>query len=209
MNLDYYQNIPGWTDFYDVYDMAIAEAPPNSIFVELGVSLGKSTIYMASRIKASGKAIKFYAVDAWDLPLHITQGVVVKAENPNETDITYHPPDSYSQFLAHMAAAEVEDAITPLKMMTVDAAKLFADESLYFVFCDASHAYEPVLLDIKSWYPKVCRGGLMGGHDYEASETPGPSTGGLGPWNVSRAVHEFFGRNNISQHGNSWLRRKV
>ncbi len=53
-----------------------------------------------------------------------------------------------------------------------DAAALYADASLDFVFIDADHAYESVLKDIKAWLPKVKPGGLIAGHDY-SQDFPG------------------------------------
>jgi hypothetical protein len=54
------------------------------------------------------------------------------------------------------------------------------DNSLDFVFIDASHEYEDVKLDIKDWYLKVKQGGLVMGDDYNIL-TPG----------VIQAVNEF------------------
>jgi len=47
-----------------------------------------------------------------------------------------------------------------------DAAKILAEESLDFVFIDADHTFDAVLRDLKVWYPKVRRGGIVSGHDW-------------------------------------------
>lgn len=39
------------------------------------------------------------------------------------------------------------------------------DESLDFVFIDASHNYDSVLEDLKCWAPKIRKGGIVSGHD--------------------------------------------
>ncbi len=208
VDLNYYNRVEGWFDWADIYQTMVEKAPQEAIFVELGVSLGKSAIFMASRIAQSGKNIKFFGVDCWDLPLVIRDGMVHLAPE-GQCDINYHPETNFDIFMNHVKAAGVEKYITPIKMTTVDAAREFTNESLNFVFFDASHAYEPVLADIKAWYPKVIKGGWVAGHDYEPTETPGPISGGLGPWNVSRAVHEFFGgRGRITHICNSWMTRK-
>ena len=60
----------------------------------------------------------------------------------------------------------VEGHYTPIKMESVEAAKLYEDESLDFVFIDAAHDYQNVKNDILAWYPKIKIGGKLGGHDY-------------------------------------------
>ncbi len=50
---------------------------------------------------------------------------------------------------------------------SVDAAKQFKLESIDFVYIDANHAYKSVEEDIFTWLPKIKKGGLIGGHDYE------------------------------------------
>jgi len=51
---------------------------------------------------------------------------------------------------------------------------------------DAAHEYEPVLADIKAFYPLLKEGGTMIGDDY-VCEWPG----------VVKAVQEFTNTNNI------------
>lgn len=73
-----------------------------------------------------------------------------------------------------MAAAEARTraAVAPygsrveiMKMSTTEAANHVSDESLDFVFIDASHDTESVLADIRAWRPKVRGGGALIGHD--------------------------------------------
>lgn len=49
---------------------------------------------------------------------------------------------------------------------SVNTAQRFENESLDFVYIDAVHTLESVLIDIGSWWPKVKRGGWLCGHDY-------------------------------------------
>jgi serine phosphatase RsbU (regulator of sigma subunit) len=80
-------------------------------------------------------------------------------------------------------------------LASIEAAKLYAKDSLDFVFIDASHDYKSVLLDLQAWWPLVKLGGWMGGHDVAA---PG----------VSRALSEFFG-STYTNVGCSWVIHKV
>jgi hypothetical protein len=43
----------------------------------------------------------------------------------------------------------------------------FQDEYFDFVYIDADHSYEHVKLDMELWWPKVKRGGVMAGHDFQ------------------------------------------
>ena len=51
-------------------------------------------------------------------------------------------------------------------MPSLMAAKEFGDESLDFVYIDANHKYSEVSADVRAWYPKVKRNGVLCGHDY-------------------------------------------
>ena len=53
-----------------------------------------------------------------------------------------------------------------IKEFSVEAAKEIKDGSLDFVYIDADHHYESVMNDIKAWFPKVRKGGILSGHDY-------------------------------------------
>ena len=44
---------------------------------------------------------------------------------------------------------------------------VIADESFDLVFIDADHKYSSVVDDIKAWWPKVRKGGILCGHDAE------------------------------------------
>ncbi len=52
-----------------------------------------------------------------------------------------------------------------LEGVSWEVAEYVLNESLDFVFIDASHDYDSVLKDLKAWVPKVKLGGLISGHD--------------------------------------------
>ena len=56
--------------------------------------------------------------------------------------------------------------VTFIKKPSVEAANSFKNETVDFVYIDAWHKYEAVKQDIKTWYPKVKKGGVIGGHDF-------------------------------------------
>ena len=62
----------------------------------------------------------------------------------------------------------LEDQGVMIRATSEVASDIFADGSLDFVYIDANHAYDFVKQDIELWYPKVKKGGYLGGHDYIA-----------------------------------------
>lgn len=52
-----------------------------------------------------------------------------------------------------------------IKDFSENAVNNIEDNSLDFVYIDANHKYEYVYQDIHLWFPKVKKGGLIGGHD--------------------------------------------
>jgi hypothetical protein len=52
------------------------------------------------------------------------------------------------------------------RMFSEQAAKYVPDGSLDFIFVDGNHTYPAVLLDMRTWYPKVKTGGIITGHDW-------------------------------------------
>ena len=172
----FYQNIPGWFDFEDIYLQAIGRAGDAAHFVEVGAWLGRSTAFMAVEIANSGKAIQFDVVDTW---LGVPGG--------EEIYTVAHP---YYEFSRNIIP--VRESIKIWQTYSVSAAKHFEDNSLDFVFIDADHSYESVLSDLHAWHSKVKPGGILAGHDY-------PQEG------VAAAVNEFFPADKIVAIGRSWL----
>jgi predicted O-methyltransferase YrrM len=97
---------------------------------------------------------EFYAVDIWGM------------------NIDYHECD----WLGNLNFANIErefremttlyDNVHIIKNYSIDAAKLFSNNSLDLVYIDGEHTYEAVKNDIQSWLPKISYGGYIAGHDY-------------------------------------------
>jgi hypothetical protein len=172
-----------WFSYPTLYSNATKRFPSGSKFVEVGSWKGKSSAYMAVEIANSNKDIEFFCVDTWE-------GSV---EHEGMEELT----KLYDIFLSNMKP--LEQYYFPLKISSLDAAKKFKDESLDFVFIDASHEYEDVKEDIKAWLPKVKPGGILAGHDYYVEGTdwfPG----------VKQAVHETL--NDFDCSENCWIHYK-
>ena len=85
---------------------------------------------------------------------------------------------------------------TLVRLKSTEAVKHFADGSLDFVFIDGAHDYESVKEDIKTWYPKVRKGGILSGHDYYQGKS-----GGMG---VIQAVDEFIAEHKLELQTTEW-----
>lgn len=70
-----------------------------------------------------------------------------------------------------------------IRKSSVDAAQDIADGALDFVFIDADHSYEGCKSDIAAWLPKLKKGGILCGHDYNNTDYP--------CFGVNQAVDEF------------------
>jgi predicted O-methyltransferase YrrM len=69
--------------------------------------------------------------------------------------------------VAHLNTAKFIDRATMLIGFSHKMVGFVADNSLDFVYIDANHMKSQVVRDIQCWYPKVRRGGLVSGHDYD------------------------------------------
>jgi len=167
----FYQNSnfgENWFTYPNLYKSMVFNANFDSNFVEVGSWKGKSSAFMCVEIINSKKDINFYCVDTWE---------------GSEEHKSYKSLENlYNIFLDNMKP--VEKYYTPIRLSSVEASKTFANNSLDFVFIDASHDYDNVIQDILAWTPKIKGTGILAGHDYYPSN---PNTCG-----VYNAVNDLF-----------------
>ncbi len=122
--------------------------PNDGVGVEVGVYKGHFSEHL---LKTWGGIL--YMVDPWrPLDNYIdTSNAKDRYENINETIKNIEGYDDRGRMM---------------RMTSYQASKMFADNSLDFVYIDANHSYESVKEDIKVWYPKVAKGGYLCGDDY-------------------------------------------
>lgn len=91
------------------------------------------------------------------------------------------------------------DKVVLIMKSSIFASALFPDEFFDYVYIDANHRYEEVSKDIKSWFPKIKIGGILGGHDHAVSQCE-----------VKKAVDEFIKQQkiNLSEGRNDWWIKK-
>lgn len=179
----FWTNIHGWDDgISPVYQHMVAEAEDGMHFVEVGAWKGRSSAFMAVEIANSGKQIKFDCVDTWK-------------GDPNEQghmeDYHVKTDTLFEHFIENMKP--VEGYYNPIRATSLEASKLYEDNSLDFVFIDAAHDYDNVKADLAAWFPKVKEGGILAGHDW-----------GHPP--VARAVSDTF--DNIEIEYGCWFKQK-
>lgn len=145
---------------------------------EIGVSQGRFTMFLCAIMHD----LEMIAVDRWEeQPGHKTEGW-----------IGWDHEGSY-QRLKNNCAQYFPDRVDIVRSDSVSAASQVEDSSLDFVFIDADHSYEGCKADIDAWSPKVRKGGIISGHDYNP-KWPG----------VIKAVDERFDTKLVS-HDSVWM----
>jgi len=183
-----HEEIQGWFDFPTLYFEQV-RSYASAHFVEVGAWLGKSACYMGEQIRELGRDIKFDVVDTW-------KG---SPPSPCNRTCTHEAAgeDLYERFQENVRDCELENIIHPIRMASTEAAQMYPDKSLDFVFIDGDHNPSAVAADMIAWWPKLRPGGTMAGHDYE-------ETG------VKDAVNDIVYRFKLPawQDGRCWAVRK-
>jgi predicted O-methyltransferase YrrM len=181
-----FNEIPGWFAYEELYNAMVETAPHGSNFVEVGSWFGKSTNYLATKIRESKKNINFTCVDTWkgtdDEELHQN---IVGAFNG----------DIFYEFVDNTVLSNNYSTFDIIKDTSHNAANQFQNNSINFIMLDAGHSYESLMEDIKLWYNKVTPGGIISGDDY------GVFSG------VTQAADEFF-YNQFHKGFRSFARKK-
>ena len=136
-----------------LYTNQVQQAKDGFHFVEVGAWKGRSSSFMSVEIINSGKKIKFDVVDTW------------LGSSEDQRSPSVKKGILYEEYLQN--TKPVSHIVNPIRMTSVEASKLYDDNSLDFVFIDAGHEYNFVKEDIEHWFPKVREFGIIAGDDYE------------------------------------------
>ena len=204
-------DIPGWFNYADIYDDIVATSRDGDTIVEVGVALGRSVAYLARKVIDSGKRVRIVAVDPWDIwnddDRHPNRG------KPTDEDVMgwhgrHHAlweehGSTFGVFLGAMRKHAPEELarICVVRAYSVEAAAMFATDSLHAVWIDADHSFAGVRADVVAWRHKVRAAtrarpaGHFAGHDHDWHE-------------VAAAVRESFGAEGVGYRvqGTSWRR---
>lgn len=150
----------------------IDKIPDNAVLVESGCYKGNTTHHWIEKLLESKKNFKFYAIDNW-----LFENVTEKFS------------DNFKVFKETMG--DLVEHINIIKSDSLEAIKLFDDESVDFLFLDDSHVYQHVTKQIGMWLPKLKDTSILAGDDYYSPD-------------VSRAVADYFDKKDVhSLYNNS------
>lgn len=121
--------------------------------VEIGVWKGEFSELLLSKWK--GK--RLYSVDPWK---QFSDEEYIDDMNISQKEFD----DIYESVCKRLSPYGSRASI--IRKTSEEAAKDFTDGELDFVYLDGLHNYEGVKEDIKYWYPKIKKGGMLCGHDY-------------------------------------------
>jgi cephalosporin hydroxylase len=138
-------------DFKEFYNRIAEQLPNNCKIVEVGVADGASALYLAKRLDILGKEFKLYMVDS----------------------MGYGGYNQMKTIYQNIFARGVFEDVEVIPYDSVEASKMFNDDSLDFVFLDSSHAYEETKKELYAWYGKLKDDCILAGHDFYSEETPG------------------------------------
>jgi predicted O-methyltransferase YrrM len=182
-----FNEIPGWFIYKPLYDTMVETAPFNSTFVEVGAWFGKSTNYLAGKIKESKKNIHFTTIDTF-------KGTQTEDLHLNIVD-TFNGDILY-EFIDNTIISNNYGTFNIIKDESKNASTQFANQSIDYIMIDGGHSYDEVMDDIKIWYNKVKPGGIISGDDYNIFE------------GVNRAADEYFYNQFDKSYFRCWVRRK-
>lgn len=119
----------------------------------IGAEIGVSDGYNARRILDLLNIKKLYLIDPY-LPYTTGAGVIYG------TTIMQKKKGLAQQ----LTCARTNKAVL-IEQTSEEAAKKIK-EPLDFCYIDGDHSYQACKLDIETYYPKIRRGGVLGGHDF-------------------------------------------
>ena len=153
----------------------------------MGAELGVRRGDFSKSILQDNTNVKLVLVDLWKgSPEH---GILdVEGERYSEMESNY--------FITLQNINPYKERVTIIRKLTTEAAKEIKDESLDFIFIDATHTYNALTNDILSWKNKVKSDGMICGHDYH----PFFDNGGM-----IRGVQEAFGSNYTVDNYTCWF----
>lgn len=127
---------------------------PLGLAVEIGAWTGRSTCLIGHYVKKAGG--KFFTIDNFK-------------GSPGSPQVEHDFGDNVRQTLDYNTKRLGVD-VEILDGYSDSFVKDFKDESIDFMFIDADHTYTQFKKDFENWYPKIKKGGIFSGHDYNGKD---------------------------------------
>lgn len=151
---------------------------------KVGAEIGVAQGYFSKTLCLSCPNIKLYSIDAWMIWEGATHGETQEIMN-----------NLYARAVKRLVGFPNNQII---RAESMNAVKLFKDESLDFVYIDAAHDYKAVSDDIREWSRKVRKGGIICGDDYQKpSDMKGLGDFFDSNYGVKKAVDDWVKENKI------------
>ena len=131
----------------------------NELNLKRGVEVGVHKGGFSEHLLQNSSLEKLYSIDAWSSDEELTKSARRNCEkNEGKMD------ECYKECCERLS--KFGDRSVIMKDLSENAVKNFEDESLDFVYLDASHRFTGITLDLINWWEKTKWGGLFAGHDY-------------------------------------------
>ena len=149
---------------YDILYMVKDKLVNGIVCAEVGVLRGQFSRWINKIIQPK----ELHLIDSW--------GKHLESFTDYKTFTPQHWIDIMNKVQAKLPKAKL------YRMLSIEGATKFPDEYFDFIYIDADHdrCYE----DLVAWYPKLKKGGIIAGHDYNWEK------GVVN--NVERDVRKFF-----------------
>lgn len=145
MNLEYWKEIDingNMFDFSEQYERFAKQLPDFSIIAEVGVSNGKSALFLASKMVELNKSYQLEMID----------------------NLAYGGAVQMKEIIRNIIASELPN-VNLIPKDSLNASTCYPDELFDLVFLDSSHEYEPTKAELRCWIHKIKDGGILAGHD--------------------------------------------
>jgi len=151
---------------------------------KIGVEVGVYKGWLSRLLLIEDPTLFLYLVDSWkavnDSSYNTTDDFIARFTQAQHDEAMAETVSNVEQF---------EGRVQVMRMDSDEAASCFKDGELDFVFIDADHSYEGCLADIRRWWPKVRKRGIVSGHDFREERGYG----------VIKAVEEFCRDNQLGE----------
>lgn len=160
----------------------LADCRPGRLAVEIGSYAGESLVLL----QASGLFERIIAVDPF-----------LDGYDTSDTFSMAYPMQEVRKRL-YRRILNLPNVLH-LNLTSAEAATLFEDNSIDFLYIDGDHRYEAVSQDIRGFLPKMRNLSIMAGHDYYPPQFQNFS-------GVRRAVNGLLGGPDLLYQDSSWLK---